>query len=128
MHRGGNAQHQIVVRQTVFQRAQQRFDQTVTRTQLTQRLAANALNVIFQIRVFKTTEDFLDVCRMFIGIKTVTLNQHRAAFFHRAFHNRADFLVQNGVTNGLVTGQFSEVGGYSMPGVKGEEFALDKRH
>jgi hypothetical protein len=57
------------VRQAVFQRTQQRLNQTVARAQFTQRLTANALNVIFQIRVLETTEDFLDVCGVFCASK-----------------------------------------------------------
>ena len=65
---------------------------------------------------------------MFISIKTVAFDQHRAALFHCPFYHRADLLIEDRITNGLMTGQFSEVRGYSMPGVQREEFAFDKCH
>ena len=114
--------------QTIFQRTEQWLDQTVASTQFTQRLTAYALNIIFQIRVLKTTEDFLDVRRMLVSVKAVALDQYCTTFFHRTFYHRADFLVENSVTNGLMTGQFSEVRGYSMTRVQGEEFTFDKCH
>ncbi|MNY37768.1 hypothetical protein D3C86_1723510 [compost metagenome] len=65
---------------------------------------------------------------MFLSIKTVAFDQDRAALFHSTFYHRADFLIENRITNGLMTGQFSEVRGYSMPGVQREEFAFHKCH
>ncbi len=65
---------------------------------------------------------------MFRVIKAVAFNQYRAALFHRAAHHQTNFLIQNRVANGLMTGLFSEVGGYSMPGVQGEELAFNKCH
>src|SRR5699024_337232 len=128
VHCSGNTFNQVFMWQTIFQRTQQWLDQTVACAQFTQRLTAYALYIIFQIRVLKTTKDFLDVRRMFVRVKTVTLNQYRAAFFHRPFYHRADFRVENRITNGLMTRQFSEVRGYSMTRVQGEEFTFDKCH
>jgi len=65
---------------------------------------------------------------MFLSIKTVAFDQHRAALFHCPFNHRTDALIEDRVTNGLMTGQFSEVRGYSMPGVQREEFTFDKGH
>ena len=65
---------------------------------------------------------------MLVSVKVVTLDQYRAAFFHRTFYHRADFLVENRITNGLMTRQFSEVRGYSMTCIQGEEFTFDKCH
>ena len=52
--------------QTIFQRTEQWLDQTVASTQFTQWLTAYALYIIFQIRVLKTAENFLDVRRMLV--------------------------------------------------------------
>ena len=65
---------------------------------------------------------------MFVCVKAVALDQYCTTFFHRTFYHRADFLVENRVTNGLMTGQFSEVRGYSMTCIQGEEFTLNKCH
>ncbi len=61
---------------------------------------------------------------MLVSVKAVALDQYCTTFFHRTFYHRADLLVENRVTNGLMTGQFSEVRGYSMTRVQGEEFTL----
>ena len=114
--------------QTIFQGSEQWLDQTVASTQFTQRLTAYAFYIIFQVRVLETTKDFLDVCRMLVSVKAVALDQYCTTFFHCPFYHRADFLVENCVTNGLMTRQFSEVRGYSMTCIQGEEFTFDKCH
>ena len=65
---------------------------------------------------------------MLLRVKGVAFDQHRAALLHRALHDGPNFLVEYRVANRLVARQFSEVGGYSMPGVQGEELAFDKCH
>ena len=108
---------QVNMRQSIFQRTKQRLNQTIARAQFTQRLTTYALNVIFQVRILETAEDFLDVGGVLLCIKALAFDQYRAALFHRPFHHGANVLIENRVADRLVPGQFSEVGGYSMSGV-----------
>ncbi len=110
------------VRQLILQRAQRPFDQAIARAQLTQRLTADALYFIFQLGVLEAAKDFLDIGDVLVGVEAVALDQHRF------FDHYTDFLVQNGIANGLMTSELAEVSGDGVAGVEGKQLALDERH
>ena len=125
MERRADGEEELVIRQAEAPGRQHREDEAVVRGELAERLPADAVHVVLEVRIGETLENLFDIGEMGVVVEAELPHQSLAALLHHGLDDGEHGRVGDALADGAEPLHLADVRGRGMSGVEGEELPFD---